>query len=408
MGDVHRRSRFDPLIVPDVDPFAPAKLGPLMLRNRFIKAATFEGATPKRVVTDTLIDFHRRVAAGGVGMTTVAYCAVSSDGTTDGRQIVLTDEAVPGLRKLTDAIHAEGAAASAQIGHAGPVANPMGTKHPSLAPSRVFAPIGMRFTKRVTEDDITRVTRDYAEGAKRLVSSGFDAIEIHMGHNYLLSAFFSPRLNKRRDRWGGSIENRARLARQVAKAVRDAVGTHIAVTAKYNMADGPKRGLQPDASIAIAKLLESDGTLDALQLTGGSSFNDPMFLFRGDAPIADMAATMPRFMRLGFKALSGRMMPSYPYAEAYFLPLAARFRTVLSMPLILLGGITKAATIDKAMANGFEFVAMARALLREPDLVNRMQADRAVEATCIHCNRCMPSIYTGTRCVLDHPEPIKA
>ena len=133
-----------------------------------------------------------------------------------------------------------------------------------------------------------------------------------------------------------------------------------------------------------------------------------MFLFRGEAPIEDMAATMPRFMRLGFKALSGRVMPSYPYAEAYFLPLAARFRAVLSMPLILLGGITKVATIEKAMTNGFEFVAMARALLREPDLVKRMEADRAVVATCIHCNRCMPSIYTGTRCVLDHPEPIRA
>jgi 2,4-dienoyl-CoA reductase-like NADH-dependent reductase (Old Yellow Enzyme family) len=391
-----------------MDPFAPAKLGPLTLRNRIIKAATFEGATPKRVVTDRLIDFHRTVAAGGVGMTTVAYCAISRDGTTDGRQIVLTDDAVPGLRQLTDAIHAEGAAACAQIGHAGPVANPMGTKHPSLAPSRVFAPIGMRFTKRVTTDDITRITGDYAAGAKRLAESGFDAIEVHMGHNYLLSAFMSPRLNKRRDDYGGSRENRARFPRAVAGAVRDAVGSHVALTAKFNMADGPKRGLQPDDAIAIAKLLESDGNLDALQLTGGSSFNDPMFLFRGDAPIEDMAATMPRFMRLGFKMLSGRVMPSYPYAEAYFLPLAARFRAVLSMPLILLGGITKVATIEKAMTNGFEFVAMARALLREPDLVSRMEADRAVMATCIHCNRCMPSIYTGTRCVLDHPEPIRA
>jgi 2,4-dienoyl-CoA reductase-like NADH-dependent reductase (Old Yellow Enzyme family) len=391
-----------------MDAFAPAKLGPLTLRNRIIKAATFEGVTPRRVVTDRLIEFHRRVAAGGVGMTTVAYCAISRDGTTDGRQIVLTDDAVPGLRTLTDAIHAEGAAACAQIGHAGPVANPMGTKHPSLAPSRVFAPIGMRFTKPVTVQDLDRIAADYAEGAGRLVEGGFDAVEIHMGHNYLLSAFLSPRLNKRRDAYGGSVSNRARFPRRVARAVRDAVGPHVAVTAKFNMADGPKRGLQPDESIEIAKLLESDGTLDALELTGGSSFNDPMFLFRGDAPIADMAATMPRSMRLGFKLVSRRMMPSYPYTEAYFLPLAARFRAELSMPLVLLGGITQVSTIDQAMAAGFEFVAMGRALLREPDLVNRMQADRRVRATCIHCNRCMPSIYTGTRCVLDHPAPIKA
>ena len=390
-----------------VDPFAPAKLGPLQLRNRIIKAATFEGVTPKRVVTDRLVDFHRRVAAGGVGMTTVAYIAISRDGTTDGRQIVLDDDAVPGLRKLTDAIHAEGAAACAQIGHAGPVANPMGTKHPSLAPSRVFAPIGMRFTRAVGPDDIARITDDYVSGAKRLVAGGFDAIEIHMGHNYLLSAFLSPRLNKRRDDYGGSLSNRARFPRAVARAVRQAAGGNVAVTAKFNMADGPRKGLQPDESIEIAKLLESDGSLDALQLTGGSSFNDPMYLFRGDAPVDDMAATMPRVMRLGFRLLSRRVMPSYPFEEAYFLPLARRFRGALSMPLILLGGITRRATIESALGEGFEFVAMARALLREPDLVFRMRDEPSTVATCIHCNRCMPSIYTGTRCVLDHPIPAR-
>jgi 2,4-dienoyl-CoA reductase-like NADH-dependent reductase (Old Yellow Enzyme family) len=390
-----------------IDPFAPAKLGPVTLRNRIIKAATFEGATPKRVVTDRLIDFHRSVAAGGVGMATVAYCAISRDGTTDGRQIVLDDDAVPGLRRLTDAIHAEGAAACAQIGHAGPVSNPKGTKHPSLAPSRVFAPIGMRFTRAVTEDDMVRITADYGTGARRLVDGGFDAIEIHMGHNYLLSAFMSPRLNRRRDEYGGSIENRARFPRAVARAVRDAAGPDVAVTAKFNMADGPKRGLQPDGSIEIAKLLEADGAVDALELTGGSSFNDPMYLFRGDAPVDDMAATMPRAMRLGFRLLSRRVMPSYPFEEAYFLPLARRFREALSMPLILLGGITTRTTIERAVNDeGFEFVAMARALLREPDLVKRMAADPRLEATCIHCNRCMPSIYSGTRCVLDHPAPI--
>jgi 2,4-dienoyl-CoA reductase-like NADH-dependent reductase (Old Yellow Enzyme family) len=397
-----------------VDAFAPARLGPLTLRNRIIKAATFEGATPKRLVTDRLIDFHRRVAAGGVGMTTVAYCAISPDGTTDGRQIVLTDEAVPGLRKLTDAIHAEGAAACAQMGHAGPVANPLGTRHPSLAPSRVFAPIGMRRTHAATEADIERITADYASGAKRLVEGGFDAIEVHLGHNYLLSAFLSPRLNKRRDRWGGSIENRARFPRQVVRAVRDAVGPGVAVTAKFNMADGPPgargwpprgAGLQRDESLQVAKMLDADGALDALELTGGSSFSDPMYLFRGDAPIKEMAATMPRAMRIGFRLVARRMMPSYPFEEAYFLPMARRFLAEIDTPLILLGGITKLATIESALDEGFAFVAMARSLLREPDLVRTWRSDRSHQATCIHCNKCMPSIYTGTRCVLDHPAP---
>src|SRR5215813_13297557 len=139
----------------DASVFAPARLGPVTLPNRIIKAATFEGRTPRRVVTPELIEFHRRFAAGGVGMTTVAYCAVTRAGSTDGHQIVLDSPDVgAGLRTLTDAVHAEGAAIAAQIGHAGPVANPMGTKSPSVAPSRVFSPLGMRRTRALSVSDI--------------------------------------------------------------------------------------------------------------------------------------------------------------------------------------------------------------------------------------------------------------
>src|SRR5215831_19942062 len=149
----------------DPDPFAPASLGPVTIRNRMVKAATFEGRTPKRVVTPELIDFHRQFAAGGVGMTTVAYCAVTRAGSTDGHQITLDHDGVgAGLRELTDAVHAEGAAVCAQIGHAGPVANPKGTKHPSMAPSRVFNPLGMQRTQAVTIEDMQHITELYANG----------------------------------------------------------------------------------------------------------------------------------------------------------------------------------------------------------------------------------------------------
>ena len=381
--------------------FAEARLGPITLRNRIIKAATFEGRTPRRVVTDELIAFHRQVAAGGVGMTTVAYCAVTRAGSTDGHQLTLDNPEIgPGLRRLTDAIHAEGAAAAAQLGHSGPVANPAGTKHPSLAPSRVFSPLGMRRTHAVTETDLTTITQQFADGARVLVEGGFDAIEIHMGHNYLLSAFLSPKLNRRKDAWGGTIEQRARFPRQVARAVRDAVGDRVAVTAKLNMADGVDGGLWLAESLEVARMLERDGALDALTLTGGSSFENPMFLFRGEAPIQEMAATFPAALRPGFKLLSRRFFREYPFEEAYFLPYARQFRAELTMPLILLGGIDRLATVEHALDEGFAFVQMARALLREPDLVHRMQTDAGYESLCVHCNKCMPTIYRGTRCVL--------
>jgi 2,4-dienoyl-CoA reductase-like NADH-dependent reductase (Old Yellow Enzyme family) len=383
-----------------IDPFAPARLGPITLRNRIIKAATFEGMSPRRVVTDRLVDYHHRVAAGGVGMSTVAYLTVSPDGGTDGRQILLSDDAVPGLRQLTDAIHADGAAASAQIGHAGPVANPMGTRHPALAPSRRFSPLAMRMTRAATDADIARITDDFARGARLAASAGFDAIELHLGHNYLLSAFLSPKLNRRTDQWGGSLENRARFPREVVRAVRDAVGRSVAVTAKLNMADGVRGGFWLDESVQVAQWLEADGALDALELTGGSSLANPMYLFRGEAPVAEMAATMPPAMRVGFRLVARRMFPEYPFEEAFFLPYARQFRAALDMPIILLGGINKLETIQHALDEGFAFVAMARALLREPDLVNKMQKGASQEGLCIHCNKCMPTIYRGTRCVL--------
>jgi 2,4-dienoyl-CoA reductase-like NADH-dependent reductase (Old Yellow Enzyme family) len=385
------------------EPFSPARLGPLTLRNCTVKAATFEGLTPQRLVTDELVAFHRRVAAGGVGMSTVAYCAVSPEGGTDGRQILLRDQAVAGLRRLTDAIHAEGAAAAAQLGHAGPVANPAGTALPSLSPSRMFSPLRMRFTRAVTADDIARITADFARSARVAVAGGFDALEIHLGHNYLLSAFLSPKLNTRTDGWGGCLENRARFPRQVVRAVRDAVGDRVAVTAKLNMADGVPGGFWLDESLAFARLLERDGALDALELTGGSSLANPMYLFRGEAPIREMAAVMPPPVRLMFRAVARRMMPEYPFEEAFFLPYARQFRAALKLPLILLGGITRLDTVERALAEGFSLVAMARALLREPDLIGRMRSGAATESLCVHCNKCVPTIYSGTRCVLVPP-----
>ena len=370
----------------------------MTIRNRFVKAATFEGMAPKNVVTDRLIDYHRAVAAGGVGMTTLAYCAVSPDGRGAPGEIIVRDEAVEGLRRFTDAIHALGAAASIQLGHAGPVAAGIGMR--GLAPSRVFAPQAVKFTRAATDDDLARVTDDFASAAARAVEAGFDAVELHFGHGYLISSFLSPKLNKRKDRWGGSVDNRARLARQVAHRVRDAVGDRAAVIAKLNMADGVKRGLQVEESIEVARLLEADGALDALELTGGSSFQNPMYLFKGPAPVEEMAAVFPPLLRVGLKLTAKKFFKEYPYEEAYFLPMARQFRAALDMPLILLGGINRLDTVRDALAEGFAFVAMGRALLREPDLVGRWQKGETAEAVCIHCNKCMPTIYRGTHCVL--------
>lgn len=387
-----------PTRAPDV--FDQARLGPLTLRNRILKAATFEGMSRGALVSDDLIEFHRRHAAGGVGMTTVAYCAVQPEGRTERNQIWMRPEAVPGLRRLADAVHAEGAAVSAQIGHAGPVANSRSNRTPSLAPVGMFNPQGMQRTLAATEADIQRITDAHATAARLAIEAGFDAVEIHLGHDYFASSFLSPRINRRDDAYGGSLENRAKVARAVARAVRDEVGDQIAVLAKLNMDDGVRGGFRPDESVQVAKWLEQDGSVDALELTAGSSLLNPMYLFRGDAPIKEFAATFPQPQRLGIRLVGKRFIRAYPYEEAFLLESARRFRAALDLPLVLLGGITQRSTMDLAMAEGFPFVAMARALLREPDLINRIKAEPATPSLCTHCNKCMPTIFRGTHCVL--------
>jgi 2,4-dienoyl-CoA reductase-like NADH-dependent reductase (Old Yellow Enzyme family) len=386
-----------------IDPFAPARLGPVRLRNRIVKAATFEGMTRGGLVSDELIAFHRRVASGGAAMTTVAYCAVSPEGRTDRHQIHWQEEALPGLRRLTDAVHGEGAAASAQIGHAGPVADPRSNRLPALAPSRTLQPMGMSLTHRAGVADIERIVAAHAAAARTAIEVGFDAVEVHLGHNYFASAFLSPRLNRRRDEYGGSLQNRARAARAIARAVRDAVGDRIAIIAKLNLDDGVRRGFGLPESIQVARWFEQDGSVDALELTAGSSLLNPMYLFKGPAPIKEFAAALRQPVRTGVRLFGRTRLHSYPYTDGYLLDEAKQVRAAVSLPLVLLGGVTNRRIIDEAMAAGFDFVAMGRALLREPDLVNRMAADPSARSTCIHCNRCMPTIYSGTRCPLDDP-----
>lgn len=322
------------------DPFGPAQLGPAELRNRVLKAATFEGMSPGNVVSDNLIEFHRRVAAGGAAMTTVSYVAVSRDGMGAPAEIYIHDAAADGLARIADVVHAEGARIAAQLGHAGAVGT---IRKRYLGPSATRTVAGTR-VREISRDEIDEVVSQFAAGARMLADAGFDAVELHFGHHYLVSAFLSPRWNRRADDYGGPVENRARLALSILRAVRAEAGRAIAVTAKLNMTDGVRGGLQVTDSLQVARLLERDGGLDALELTAGGSQLNQMFMFRGAAPRKEFAAALHGTQRLGFRLAGRALFRSYPFEEAYFLP--------------------------------------------------------------IHCNKCIPSIYTGTRCVLDNPDPV--
>src|SRR5207248_1044107 len=212
----------------------------------------------------------------------------------------------------------------------------------------------------------------FARAARNAVNAGFDAVEVHLGHGYLLSSFLSPKLNRRRDAYGGDLAGRARFPREVVRAVRDAVGPTVAVTAKFNMADGVEGGLWLEESLQVATWLQDDGALDALELTAGSSLENAMYFFRGDVPLAEMLQTQPAYVRPMMRLVAPKLFPSYPFEEGFFLPYARQFLAALDTPLIYLGGVNRLDTIESVLGEGFAFVAMGRALLREPDLLRTL------------------------------------
>ena len=399
-----------------VDPFAPTQLGPVTLRNRVIKAATSEGRSPDGLVTDDLIGFHRAFADGGVGMTTVAYCCVSKEGASAPGQIVMDAQALPGLGRLTDAVHGSGAAISAQLGHAGIVAPKKLTGVTAVAPSRFINPTSFAYCREITRAEIARVIEQFAAAAQVAVDAGFDAVELHFGHLYLPSSFLSPLINRRRDEYGGSIDNRSRLVREIAQRVRETVGNQVAVIAKLDMDDGLPGSIWIDEALRTAQLLDHDRTIDALELTQGSSVFKPMYLFRGDTPVREFATVMPPALRPGVRLAGKQVMGVYPYHDLYMLEAARQFVPVVAnTKLILLGGITNRDHVQAGLDEGFEFVAMGRALLREPDLVNKMIVDPGTRSRCTHNNKCMVTVFGRTHCVLDPqqrygalPRPVSA
>lgn len=386
-------------------PFRPFRLGDLTLKNRVIKAATFEGMSPGSTVTPGLVEHHRALAKGGVAMTTVAYAAVSADGRTFEDQLYVRPDLVPSLRTLTDAVHREGAAASLQLGHCGGFCNNHGLvrKRP-LGPSRGFNALGALsgrpLVDAMTASDIEDVITQFVSSALLAREAGFDAVELHLGHGYLLSQFLSPGTNARTDAWGGERANRERLPLAVVERVRAALPPGFPVLAKINLRDGFDGGMEVNDAASLARGLEAAGA-NALVLSGGFVSRDAFYLFRGDRPLRAMIAVEKSYAQKVALALFGPfVIHAHPFEPLYFLPLAREIRRAVRMPLVLLGGITALGHLETAMAEGFELAAMARALVNDPGLIAKYEAGTATESRCVPCNLCVAEMDRegGVRC----------
>jgi 2,4-dienoyl-CoA reductase-like NADH-dependent reductase (Old Yellow Enzyme family) len=389
-----------------VDAFAPVRLGSLALRNRIVKTATYEGMCPGGMPSDRLVELHRGLAAGGVGLTTVAYCAVSADGRTFAEQMFMRPEVIAPLRRVTDAVHREGGAASLQLGHCGWFTKneQLSTRFPR-GPSLAFNAYGLSAGRPIalpmSAGEIGEVTREFGAAARGAREAGFDAVEIHLGHGYLLSQFLCPAVNRRADGYGGDLDGRARLPLEVVRRVREALGADFPILCKLNLRDGFQGGLEVPDAVGVAQRLEREG-VDALVLSGGFTSRTPFYLFRGRRPLAEMIEVeKSRLQKLALAWFGRRAIREYPFQEMFFLSEAREVRRAVRMPLVLLGGIVSRENVDRAMAEGFDFVAMGRALIADPDLVLRMRSDPRARSRCTHCNVCVAEMdRSGVRCVL--------
>ena len=353
--------------------FTPAKIGPLTLRNRTIRAAAFEGMCDGNAPTDLLYNYHRSVAAGGIGMTTLAYASVTRNGLSFPHQLWLRKEILPGLRRITDAIHAEGAAASIQIGHCGNMSKKSMAGCLPISASSGFNLYSPTFCRGMRPSEITDMAKSFGNAVRLAQEAGFDAVEVHAGHGYLISQFLSPYTNKRKDDFGGSLVNRMRFMRMVMQEVMEAAGTDTAVLVKTNMRDGFKGGIEIEEALEIARTLEQDGA-HALILSGGFVSKAPMYVMRGAMPIRTLTYYMHNLgLKIGVRMAGRFMIPTVPFQEAYFLDDALKFRENLKLPLVYVGGLVSRDKIEDVLNKGFEFVSMARALINDPAFVKKIE-----------------------------------
>lgn len=390
------------------DPFSPVAIGPITLRNRFIRSGANEMMSKEMKPTRALMDFHAAYARGGIGLTTLAYVAVSKDGRTLPGQGVMSADSLPHYRAVTDAIHAAGAKASAQITHGGSFCQITDLSTPramsaSGGVDKMGVLMGRFFQRAMTRADMDMVREEFAAAARLCEEAGFDAIEVHMGHGYLLNQFLSPLSNKRRDAYGGSAENRARFPAEVLAAVKAATGGRLAILAKINLTDAVPKGATVDDAIVAARALEAAGA-DMLVLSAGRNIESTWAMFGSPLPYDDLAAMQGGlFAKLQFAILKRSVPKLPPFRENYLMEQALALKAGLGaspMKLAYLGGVQSLAAAQAALDAGFDAVTLARALIHDPHMIERWRTGESKVSGCNACNRCVAVMYgpAGTHC----------
>jgi 2,4-dienoyl-CoA reductase-like NADH-dependent reductase (Old Yellow Enzyme family) len=343
--------------------FSPLRVGSLTLPNRFVRSATHDFlADEDGSVTERTVDLYRTLAEGEVGLIITGHAYVAPEGRASARQIgVDSDSKVAGLGRLAAAVHAFPSRTMLQIAHAGRQTKEKVCACVPLAPSAVFEPVLKVMPREMTGADIRKMIDDFVEAGGRAKEAGFDGVQLHGAHGYLLSGFFSPYTNRRRDSYGGSTENRARAAVEILRGIKDRCGRGFPVIIKLNSEDYLPGGLDVQESIALARILEREG-IDAIEVSGGTSEAGRGSMWPGVRPEED---------------------------EGYFVPAAARIKAAVKVPVFGLGGFRTFRVMERAVASGrVDAISLSRPFIREPHLVRKFRTGDVLRSECISCNKC--------------------
>ena len=382
--------------------FTPFQLGPVTLRNRFVRSAAFENMARANTPTKELVDYHVSVARGGVGMTTVAYCAVDLSGVSFDGQLYVRDEIIPQMKQMTDAIHAAGAKASIQLGHCGNMTHYSSCHCIPVSADTWFNLYSPTIHRRLKVTEIKHLVKKFGEAVDWSRTCGFDCVEIHAGHAYLISQFLAPRTNHRHDEYGGSFENRVRFLNEVLDEVMAHAGNDMAVIVKTNMWDDCWKGVSIEEGIQVAKEIAKH-KVHGIVLSGGTVSRSPMTVLGGAMPIKTLAHYMAFKDLWWLKAalhipgVQSIMTPTVPFKELYFMDKAKLFQEALkdtNIPLIYVGGVQSGDNCQQIMDEGFELFQMAHVLIKDPDFVKHVKENPHYHAGCKRSNYCVGRMYS--------------
>lgn len=358
--------------------FTPATIGTLELPNRLMRSATAESmADEDGFPRDQLKDMYRDLVLGGVGLIITGHMFVHPSGKCHPEMTgIYSDTLIPGLAQLTEAVHALGGKIAVQINHGG-MQCARESVEDAIAPSTVDAPISRRSAREVGRDEIRILIDAYAQAARRARQAGFDAVQLHGAHGYLINQFLSPVVNRRNDEWGGSFENRLRFLREVVQAVRAQVGQGYPVFIKFGMVDGVEGGLDLESGAEVVARMADLG-LDGVEISGG------------------IGGKTSSSVRKGIRR---------PEDEGYFLPLARKARQSTDLPIAVVGGFRSRSVMDHVLDHGeADFISLCRPLISEPDFPNRLRAGMAEKSRCMASNNCWAEtrgVGIACKCPLD-------